>query len=70
VLSATEYGTGAASPSGQEVAMPLNRKGSKVMRAMQGTYGAEQGKRVFYASKNSGRIKGVERKRRKSSRSR
>jgi hypothetical protein len=50
--------------------MPLNRKGSKVMRAMQGTYGAEQGKRVFYASKNSGRIKGVERKRRKSSRSR
>ena len=48
--------------------MPLTLKGKKILHAMmrpttQGGYGAEKGKRVFYASANSGRITGVERKR-------
>ena len=40
--------------------MPLPPKGSKIMRAMQREYGAKKGKSVFYASKNAGKIKGVE----------
>jgi hypothetical protein len=40
--------------------MPLTSKGSSIMTAMQKNYGSEQGKRVFYASINKGRIKGVE----------
>lgn len=44
--------------------MPLTTKGRKVMRAMKRTYGAKKGKRVFYASRNAGRIKGVDRRRR------
>lgn len=40
--------------------MPLSRKGRKIMRAMQREYGAARGERVFYASRNAGRIKGVE----------
>lgn len=32
------------------------------MRAMQREYGPKKGKSVFYASRNSGRIKGVERR--------
>ena len=40
--------------------MPLTKKGSKVMRAMKKTYGPEKGERVFYASKNAGKITGVE----------
>jgi len=39
--------------------MPLNEKGRKIMRAMKKTYG-EGAERVFYASRNAGRIKGVE----------
>ena len=41
--------------------MPLSDKGRKIMSAMQSQYGSERGKRVFYASANKGRIKGVER---------
>lgn len=41
--------------------MPLTKKGRKVMRAMKAEYGAEKGEQVFYASKNAGRIKGVDR---------
>lgn len=40
--------------------MPLTAKGSEVMSAMQREYGAEKGKSVFYASKNAGKISGVE----------
>lgn len=40
--------------------MPLTAKGEKIMTNMQREYGAEQGKRVFYASRNSGRITGVD----------
>jgi len=39
--------------------MPLNKKGKKIRAAMEREYGSEKGKRVFYASENSGRVKGV-----------
>ena len=39
--------------------MPLTKKGSKIMGAMQKEYGAKKAKRVFYASANKGTIKGV-----------
>lgn len=42
--------------------MPLTSKGEKIMGAMQEQYGAEKGKSVFYASKNAGRISGVDQK--------
>jgi hypothetical protein len=45
--------------------MPLTKKGSKIMRAMRKQYGSKRGTSIFYASRNSGRIRGVERKRRK-----
>lgn len=43
--------------------MPLTKKGRKIKRAMKKQYGAKKGERVFYASENTGRIKGVARKR-------
>jgi hypothetical protein len=42
--------------------MPLTKKGSKIMKAMKKEYGPEKGKAVFYASKNKGVIKGVDKK--------
>lgn len=45
--------------------MPLNTKGKKIMSAMKKQYGAEKGKRVFYASENKGNIKGVAKERAK-----
>jgi hypothetical protein len=39
--------------------MPLNAKGRKIKAAMEKEYGKKKGERVFYASENSGRIKGV-----------
>ena len=43
--------------------MPLNAKGRKIMRAMKKTYhSAKKAKEVFYASRNAGKIMGVERK--------
>jgi hypothetical protein len=39
--------------------MPLTPKGKKVMAAMKKEYGPEKAKRVFYASANAGKIKGV-----------
>jgi len=42
--------------------MPLTEKGSKIMRAMKKKYGKKRGEEVFYAAKNKGTIKGVERK--------
>ena len=45
--------------------MPLTKKGKKIKKAMIEEYGAEKGKRVFYASENKGTIKGVTRKERK-----
>lgn len=46
--------------------MPLTKKGRKVMKAMEDTYPTkEKAKQVFYASRNLGKFKGVERKTRK-----
>lgn len=42
--------------------MPLTKKGRKIERAMDREYGAKKGKKVFYASKNKGTIKGVEKR--------
>lgn len=39
--------------------MPLTKKGKKIKRAMQKKYGKKKGERVFYASANKGRIKGI-----------
>ena len=41
--------------------MPLTTKGAEVIKAMKEEYGPEKGERVFYASKNAGKISGVDR---------
>lgn len=45
--------------------MPLTAKGKKIMSSMKSEYGSDKGKKVFYASLNKGRIKGVEGKKHK-----
>jgi hypothetical protein len=40
--------------------MPLTEKGEKIKSAMTKQYGPEKGEQVFYASKNAGRITGVD----------
>lgn len=40
--------------------MPLTRKGRKIKRAMDEEYGKKKADKVFYASRNKGTIKGVE----------
>lgn len=40
--------------------MPLTSKGEEIMSAMQKQYGEEKGKSVFYASRNAGKITGVD----------
>ena len=42
--------------------MPMTEKGSKIMTAMKQKYGKKRGEQVFYASKQKGTIKGVEKK--------
>ena len=42
--------------------MPLNKKGKKIIRSMKKQYGKKKGETVFYASKNKGVIKGVEKR--------
>lgn len=44
--------------------MPLTSKGRKIMGSMKSEYGAKKGKKVFYASRNKGTIKGVDKSRR------
>lgn len=46
--------------------MPLTNKGKKIMKSMKKEYGKKKGEQVFYASKNKGTIKKVEKKSRKS----
>jgi hypothetical protein len=48
--------------------MPLNKKGKEIMKSMKKQYGPKKGETVFYASKNKGTIKGVEKKSRKKKR--
>ena len=48
--------------------MPLTKKGRKIYSAMtapasQGGYGKKKGEAVFYASRNAGRITGVDKSR-------
>jgi|TARA_R100001015_G_C4436121_1_gene31441 uncharacterized cupredoxin-like copper-binding protein len=45
--------------------MPLTDKGKKIMKSMKKKYGKKKGETVFYASKNKGTIKNVDRKRSK-----
>jgi hypothetical protein len=40
--------------------MPFTKKGKKIMSAMKSEYGDKKGESVFYASRNKGTIKGVE----------
>ena len=40
--------------------MPLTDKGSEILAAMKKQYGDEKGEQVFYASKNAGKITGVD----------
>ena len=46
--------------------MPLTKKGKKIMRSMKKQYGKKRGEQVFYASKNKGTIKGVEKRKTRS----
>lgn len=46
--------------------MPLSKKGKKIHQAMVEQYGEKRGEAVFYASKNKGTIKGVEKKKKAS----
>ena len=46
--------------------MPLNEKGRKIMKSMKKQYGKKRGETVFYASKNKGTIKGVEKRKTRS----
>lgn len=48
--------------------MPLTPKGAKIMGAMKSQYGDKKGESVFYASRNKGRIEGVEKATNKSHR--
>ncbi len=41
--------------------MPLTKKGNTILTAMQDQYGAKKAESVFYASRNKGTIKGVDR---------
>ena len=41
--------------------MPLTQKGKKIKRAMDKTYGPKKADEVFYASRNVGKITGVDR---------
>lgn len=45
--------------------MPLTKKGLKIKKEMVKEYGAEKGKKVFYASENAGKIKGVKKSNKK-----
>lgn len=45
--------------------MPLTKKGEKIMASMMKEYGAKKAEEVFYASRNAGKITGVDRSRRR-----
>ena len=40
--------------------MPLTSKGKEIMSSMKSQYGTKKGKQVFYASRNAGKISGVD----------
>lgn len=43
--------------------MPFTKKGKKIMKSMKKEYGSKKGEKVFYASRNAGKIKGVDKRR-------
>lgn len=45
--------------------MPLTKKGKKIKKAMEKTYGGKKGEKVFYASQNKGNIKGTHKTKKK-----
>ena len=45
--------------------MPLTPKGKKIMKSMKKIYGKKKAEQVFYASKNKGKIKNVDKKKKK-----
>lgn len=45
--------------------MPVTKKGAKIKAEMIKEYGKEKGERVFYSMENSGKIKGVVKKKKK-----
>jgi hypothetical protein len=42
--------------------MPLTKKGAKIKKAMEKSYGPKKGTKVFYASQNKGTIKRTHKK--------
>ena len=46
----------------KEITMPLTPKGKKIMKSMKKQYGKKKAEQVFYASKNKGKIKRVDKK--------
>ena len=46
--------------------MPLTVKGKKIKKSMKKQYGKKKGETVFYASKNKGVIKGVDKTKKRS----
>ena len=42
--------------------MPLKNKGEKIKKAMVQQYGKKKGEKIFYATENKGKIKGVAKK--------
>lgn len=45
--------------------MPVTKKGKKILKSMEKSYGKDKAEEVFYASINKGKIKGAEKKKRK-----
>ena len=46
--------------------MPLTKKGSKIKKAMEETYGSpKKAEQVLYASKNAGKISGIDKPKKK-----
>jgi hypothetical protein len=44
----------------EQLVVPLTEKGEKIKGSMERQYGKEKGEQVFYASKNKGKISGVD----------
>ena len=49
--------------------MPLTKKGKKIKKSMTESYGKKRGESVFYAMENSGKLKGVAKKKKRTRKS-
>jgi len=61
----TQTRTGQELPTIRSHIMPLTKKGRKIKRAMERSYGRKKGEGVFYASQRKGTIKGTHSRRKK-----